>query len=65
MQIFAVGFLYEILFFLKDFQGFLNDLQGWELSLKENDKKLKAQSHGEKEGVCFYIYSYVTYIGGI
>ncbi|XP_026457434.1 RNA polymerase II-associated protein 3-like isoform X1 [Papaver somniferum] len=28
-----------------DFQGMLSDLQGWELSLKEKDKKLKAQSH--------------------
>ncbi|CAA7055154.1 unnamed protein product [Microthlaspi erraticum] len=28
----------------QDFQGFLNDLQDWELSLKDNDKKFKHQS---------------------
>ncbi|CAN8244764.1 unnamed protein product [Cochlearia groenlandica] len=27
----------------QDFQGFLNDLQDWELSLKDKDKKLKQQ----------------------
>ncbi|RVW39144.1 RNA polymerase II-associated protein 3 [Vitis vinifera] len=27
-----------------DFQGFLTDLQDWELSLKEKDKKMKAQA---------------------
>ncbi|KAJ8752436.1 hypothetical protein K2173_004072 [Erythroxylum novogranatense] len=27
-----------------DFQGFLNDLQDWELSLKDKDKKMKPQS---------------------
>ncbi|KAJ4957225.1 hypothetical protein NE237_014008 [Protea cynaroides] len=34
-----------------DFQGFLNDLQDWEVSLKEKDKKLKAQAQGEKKVV--------------
>ncbi|KAL1802221.1 hypothetical protein ACET3Z_030868 [Daucus carota] len=28
----------------QDFQGFLNNLQGWESSLKDKDKKLKSQS---------------------
>ncbi|XP_043708273.1 RNA polymerase II-associated protein 3-like [Telopea speciosissima] len=32
-----------------DFQGFLNDLQDWELSLKNEDKKLKVQAQGEKK----------------
>ncbi|GKV34138.1 hypothetical protein SLEP1_g42547 [Rubroshorea leprosula] len=31
-----------------DFQGFLNDLQDWELSLKDKDKKMKPQAF-EKE----------------
>ncbi|EEF49966.1 heat shock protein 70 (HSP70)-interacting protein, putative [Ricinus communis] len=32
-----------------DFQGFLNDLQDWELSLKDNkDKKLKPQASHKK-----------------
>ncbi|XP_059438126.1 uncharacterized protein LOC132170971 isoform X1 [Corylus avellana] len=32
-----------------DFQGFLNDLQDWELSLKDKDKKMKSQApHKEK-----------------
>ncbi|XP_042492732.1 RNA polymerase II-associated protein 3 isoform X2 [Macadamia integrifolia] len=34
-----------------DFQGFLNDLQDWELSLKEKDKKLKGQAQGQKKAV--------------
>ncbi|KAJ4969557.1 hypothetical protein NE237_016258 [Protea cynaroides] len=32
-----------------DFQGFLNDLQDWELSLIDKDKKLKVQAQGEKK----------------
>ncbi|KAK9084346.1 hypothetical protein Scep_030817 [Stephania cephalantha] len=32
-----------------DFHGFLNDLQDWEVSLKEKDKKLKVQSSQEKK----------------
>ncbi|CAH1443691.1 unnamed protein product [Lactuca virosa] len=31
-----------------DFEGFLNNLQDWELSLKDKDKKLKSQSDVEK-----------------
>lgn len=31
-----------------DFEGFLNNLQDWELSLKDKDKKLKSQSDMEK-----------------
>jgi tetratricopeptide (TPR) repeat protein len=30
-------------FFFQDFQGFFNDLQDWELSLKDKDKKIKQQ----------------------
>lgn len=37
-----VLFGFEFLFF-QDFQGFLNDLQDWELSLKDKDKKIKQQ----------------------
>ncbi|KAK9147051.1 hypothetical protein Sjap_006954 [Stephania japonica] len=37
------------LFLGQDFHGFLNDLQDWEGSLKEKDKKLKAQSNQEKK----------------
>ncbi|XP_043722979.1 RNA polymerase II-associated protein 3-like [Telopea speciosissima] len=34
-----------------DFQGFLNNLQDWELSFKEKDKKLKTQAQGERKVV--------------
>lgn len=34
--------------FYQDFEGFLNNLQDWELSLKDKDKKLKSQSDVEK-----------------
>ena len=30
---------------LQDFQGFLNDLQDWELSLEDKDKKMKGQAY--------------------
>lgn len=36
------SFGFEFLFF-QDFQGFLNDLQDWELLLKDKDKKIKQQ----------------------
>ncbi|XP_022745725.1 RNA polymerase II-associated protein 3 isoform X2 [Durio zibethinus] len=32
-----------------DFQGFLNDLQDWELSLKDKDKKMKSQASDKEE----------------
>ncbi|KAK2974917.1 hypothetical protein RJ640_013773 [Escallonia rubra] len=32
-----------------DFEGFLNNLQDWELSLKDKDKKLKPQSVGKNK----------------
>ncbi|GAB2277415.1 hypothetical protein Dimus_012122 [Dionaea muscipula] len=31
-----------------DFQGFMDDLTDWELSLKDKDRKLKAQAHSDK-----------------
>ncbi|XP_010267984.1 PREDICTED: RNA polymerase II-associated protein 3 isoform X2 [Nelumbo nucifera] len=34
-----------------NFQGFLNDLQDWELSLKEKDKKLRAQTSEETKAL--------------
>ncbi|KAK9292924.1 hypothetical protein L1049_020905 [Liquidambar formosana] len=34
-----------------DFQGFLNDLQDWELSLKEKDKKMKPQTPDKEKSV--------------
>lgn len=39
--------------FSQDFQGFLNDLQDWELSLKDKDKdkKLKAQASDKEISV--------------
>ncbi|KAM7481785.1 hypothetical protein LguiB_006368 [Lonicera macranthoides] len=33
----------------QDFEGFLNNLQDWELSLKDKDKKLKSQSAGKEK----------------
>ncbi|XP_038703208.1 RNA polymerase II-associated protein 3 isoform X3 [Tripterygium wilfordii] len=33
-----------------DFHGFLNDLQDWELSLKDNDKKMKSQTSAKMSG---------------
>lgn len=38
---------------LQDFQGFLTDLQDWELSLKEKDKKMKAQAEEKVTLVLF------------
>ncbi|KAJ7977859.1 RNA polymerase II-associated protein 3 [Quillaja saponaria] len=32
-----------------DFQGFLSDLQDWELSLKDKNKKMKPQSHQKEK----------------
>ncbi|XWS58095.1 hypothetical protein CRYUN_Cryun08bG0005400 [Craigia yunnanensis] len=32
-----------------DFQGFLNDLQDWELSLKDKDKKMKSQASDKEQ----------------
>ncbi|XP_007031159.2 PREDICTED: RNA polymerase II-associated protein 3 isoform X4 [Theobroma cacao] len=32
-----------------DFQGFLNNLQDWELSLKEKDKKMKSQASDKEQ----------------
>lgn len=47
--------------FLQDFQGFLNDLQDWELSSKGKDKKLKPQaSNKEKEVLLYRIFSYIV-----
>ncbi|XP_023894066.1 uncharacterized protein LOC112005995 isoform X3 [Quercus suber] len=34
-----------------DFQGFLNDLQDWELSLKDKDKKMKPQAPQKEKSV--------------
>lgn len=34
------------------FQGFLNDLQDWELSLKDKDKKIKQQRANSPNPVC-------------
>jgi hypothetical protein len=50
----------------QDFQGFLNDLQDWELSVKDKDKKMKPQapqkeklvtiliSHPNEFSMCFF-----------
>ncbi|OMO86278.1 Tetratricopeptide TPR-1 [Corchorus capsularis] len=32
-----------------DFQGFLNDLEDWELSLKDKDKKMKSQASSKEQ----------------
>lgn len=49
------------LLFSQDFQGFLNDLQDWELSLKDKDKKMKPQASNNEISVIwinkFYCFS--------
>lgn len=37
------------LFADQDFEGLLNNLQDWELSFKDKDKKLKSQSLGKEK----------------
>ena len=39
----------------QDFQGFLNDLQDWELSLKDKDKKMKPQAPQKEKSVTILI----------
>ena len=41
--IYFYAFLVKTHFCFQDFQGFLNDLQDWEL-LKDSDKKMKKKS---------------------
>lgn len=47
---FVTGLIYP---FFQDFQGFLNDLQDWELSLKDKDKKMKPQAPDKAKSVLF------------
>ena len=39
----------------QDFQGFLNDLQDWELSVKDKDKKMKPQAPQKEKLVTILI----------
>lgn len=40
----------------QDFEGLLNNLQDWELSFKDKDKKLKSQSMGKEKMVIFITF---------
>lgn len=42
-------------FFFQDFQGFLNDLQDWELSVKDKDKKMKKPQASDKVKVSIFL----------
>lgn len=46
-----MGFLAD-----QDFEGLLNNLQDWELSFKEKDKKLKSESLGKEKYVSNFSY---------
>lgn len=47
---------------VQDFQGFLSDLQDWELSLKDKDKKMRPQQPNKEAPVIFLAthFSYVV-----
>lgn len=44
----------------QDFQGFLNDLQDWDLSLNEKDKKMKHKASSKDNLVYFFCFSFCT-----
>ena len=43
----------------QDFQGFLNDLQDWDLSLNEKDKKMKHKASPKDNLVFFFVSVFV------
>lgn len=43
----------------QDFQGFLNDLQDWDLSLNEKDKKMKHKASSKDNLVFFFVSVFV------
>ncbi|CAI0381742.1 unnamed protein product [Linum tenue] len=48
-----------------DFQGFLNDLQDWELNVKDKDKKMKSSPASDKRTISRGLFDYSRSIGSI